>query len=220
METPWSRPGRCLVRRLPRQRLWCVPQCRGGAIPVPPLPAVPLLADSAATAAEPPRAQRPRPKAAPSSPTPAKVEQRPGAPEAGGLAVSHGLQGRRRRHPAHVMRRGSWQPGCELGTLVRRQRSRLPCRLPTTPRHHRPAGGAGAPDELALNEPAAGRIAARTPLPRPLGHVLGAGRPGRSVGRTKSAIVALNLSGSSTNGSWPDCSNHTSLFAGLVNASK
>jgi AcrR family transcriptional regulator len=45
------------------------------------------------------------------------------------------------------------------------------------------------------------------------------GSDGR-VGRTDSAIAALNLSGSSTNGSWPECSNQMSFFEGAVSASK
>lgn len=39
-------------------------------------------------------------------------------------------------------------------------------------------------------------------------------------GRTNSAMAALNLAGSSTNGSCPDSSNHESLFDGAVSASK
>ena len=39
-------------------------------------------------------------------------------------------------------------------------------------------------------------------------------------GRTNSTIVELNFSGSSTNASWPECSNHTSVFDGAVSASK
>jgi hypothetical protein len=39
-------------------------------------------------------------------------------------------------------------------------------------------------------------------------------------GRTNSTIVALNFSGSSTNASCPEWSNHTSLFDGAVSASK
>jgi hypothetical protein len=41
-----------------------------------------------------------------------------------------------------------------------------------------------------------------------------------ALGRTNSAIDALNLAGSSTNGSCPDSSNQTSAFDGAVNASK
>lgn len=51
-------------------------------------------------------------------------------------------------------------------------------------------------------------------------HDCGATMSGRSAGRTKSAIAALNLPGSSTNGSWPERSNHTSFFTGAVKASK
>jgi hypothetical protein len=51
-------------------------------------------------------------------------------------------------------------------------------------------------------------------------HDCGATVSGRSAGRTTSAMVALNLPGSSTNGSWPECSNHTSFFTGVVKASK
>ena len=39
------------------------------------------------------------------------------------------------------------------------------------------------------------------------------------AGRTNSAIKASNLAGSSTNGSWPDSSNQTSLFEGAVSRS-
>ncbi len=39
-------------------------------------------------------------------------------------------------------------------------------------------------------------------------------------GRTNSTIVELNFSGSSTNASCPECSNHTSLFDGAASASK
>ena len=37
---------------------------------------------------------------------------------------------------------------------------------------------------------------------------------------TVPAITALNLSGSSTNGSWPECSNQTSFFEGAVSVLK
>jgi hypothetical protein len=40
-----------------------------------------------------------------------------------------------------------------------------------------------------------------------------------STGRTNSAIAALNLAGSSMNGSWPDSSNQTSCFDGAARAS-
>ena len=46
------------------------------------------------------------------------------------------------------------------------------------------------------------------------------GRSAATTGRTKSSIAALNLAASSTNGSWPDCSNQTSFFDGAVSASK
>jgi hypothetical protein len=39
------------------------------------------------------------------------------------------------------------------------------------------------------------------------------------AGRTNSAIKALNLAGSSTNGSCPESSNQTSFFEGAINAS-
>ena len=39
-------------------------------------------------------------------------------------------------------------------------------------------------------------------------------------GRTNSTIVELNFSGSSTNASCAECSNHTSLFDGAASASK
>lgn len=45
-------------------------------------------------------------------------------------------------------------------------------------------------------------------------------RMAQMVGRTSSAIAALNLAGSSANGSCPDASNHTSLFDGAVSDSK
>ncbi len=51
-------------------------------------------------------------------------------------------------------------------------------------------------------------------------HPARAGRSGDRTGRTNSAIAALNLADSSTNGSWPECSNQTSLFEGAVSASK
>src|SRR5690242_17111455 len=43
--------------------------------------------------------------------------------------------------------------------------------------------------------------------------------PDARAGRTNSAIRALNLAGSSTNGSWPECSNQTSLFDGAFRTS-
>jgi hypothetical protein len=52
------------------------------------------------------------------------------------------------------------------------------------------------------------------------GHAAPAGRSESRAGRTNSAIAALNLSGSSTNGSWPECSNQTSFLEGAVSASK
>jgi hypothetical protein len=51
-------------------------------------------------------------------------------------------------------------------------------------------------------------------------HVARAGRSESRAGRTNSSIAALNLPGSSTNGSWPDSSNQTSSFEGAVSASK
>src|SRR5215207_7768245 len=51
-------------------------------------------------------------------------------------------------------------------------------------------------------------------------HAAPSGRSDARTGRTNSAIAALNLVGSSTNGSWPDSSNQTSLFEGAVNASR
>src|SRR5689334_2797415 len=39
------------------------------------------------------------------------------------------------------------------------------------------------------------------------------------MGRTESIIAALNFSGSSAKGSWPECSNQTSFFEGAARAS-
>src|SRR5215207_2348014 len=51
-------------------------------------------------------------------------------------------------------------------------------------------------------------------------HATRSGGSGGRTGRTSSAIAALNLAGSSTNGSWPDSSNQTSSFEGAVSLSK
>ena len=89
-------------------------------------------------------------------------------------------------------------------------------------------GGGGKPEPVSAEAtavsvapgsllPARGVVATQAPLPitrRPLTD------PGRPQARTKSAIAALNFAASSTNGSWPDCSNQTSFFEGAASAVK
>jgi hypothetical protein len=52
------------------------------------------------------------------------------------------------------------------------------------------------------------------------GYVPGLDSSDGRAGRTSSVIEALNLSGSSANISWLECSNQTSFFEGAVSSSK
>lgn len=109
-----------------------------------------------------------------------------------------------------------WSTKCSAGTGTRRPGRN--CRAVDRPRGHRALSRQGRTAMMSKMMASCSPPANCRAYMRELALSADPNHP--ATGRTNSIIAALNLDGSSTNGSCPDSSNQTSLFEGAVSTSK